>query len=344
MQQTPKPLDIVFCLDLSGSTNGLINDMREDLWLIVNQAKAMKPEPNLRIGVVGFSRPSFGKNTGYVKVLADLTNNFDHLVAELYLLKPSIEKGDQYVSIAINTAINSISWSKAPNATKMIFLAGNGMVSADGIQYVKSAEEAAKKEIIINTLYIPNVGNLAKELTGWRRIATITKGMQTELTVNKSKVDQVWLDANFERIREINNRLNESYMWSDRVNSICKKECSTADSGAFFANKDVFFNRIFYKISDNYPVSLSACEATYNYLKPVQNDTKSFQANNSQNSEFENRMKSIREGRSKLINELTKELPPENLIELHNIYTKTGFNDLNIFSRCVLSILFHEWK
>ena len=45
-----KPLDIVFCVDLSGSTNGLINDLRDNLWMIINQAQHMEPKPALRIG------------------------------------------------------------------------------------------------------------------------------------------------------------------------------------------------------------------------------------------------------------------------------------------------------
>ena len=71
------PLDIVFCLDLSGSTNGLIDDVREQLWKIINQAHELEPVPDLRIGVIGFSRPSFGKEKAYVKVLSNLTNDFD---------------------------------------------------------------------------------------------------------------------------------------------------------------------------------------------------------------------------------------------------------------------------
>lgn len=71
------PLDIVFCLDLSGSTNGLVDDVREELWTIINQVHAFDPAPELRIGIIGFSRPSFGKENAYVKVLSDLTTDFD---------------------------------------------------------------------------------------------------------------------------------------------------------------------------------------------------------------------------------------------------------------------------
>ena len=137
-----RPLDIVFCLDLSGSTNGLLTDVRDNLWLISNEIDQMNPRPALRIGVVGFSRPSFGKNNAYVKMLSDLTDDLDHVAAELYKLKPCIEKGDQIVSAALNTAIADASWSKDEQATKLIFVVGNGMVTANGYEYVKSCESA----------------------------------------------------------------------------------------------------------------------------------------------------------------------------------------------------------
>ena len=83
------PLDIVFCIDLSGSTNGLIDDVREQLWMIINQAHELEPVPDLRIGIIGFSRPSFGKEKAYVKVLANLTNDFDSLAFELFRVASS---------------------------------------------------------------------------------------------------------------------------------------------------------------------------------------------------------------------------------------------------------------
>ena len=49
-----RPLDIVFCLDLSGSTNGLVNDVRDNLWLIANELNAMNPKPDFRLGVICF--------------------------------------------------------------------------------------------------------------------------------------------------------------------------------------------------------------------------------------------------------------------------------------------------
>src|SRR6185369_367377 len=72
-----KSIDIVFCMDLSGSTNGLLDDTRDLEWELINQVNTYRPQPVLRIGIVAFSRPTFGKETGYVKILCPLTTDYE---------------------------------------------------------------------------------------------------------------------------------------------------------------------------------------------------------------------------------------------------------------------------
>ena len=116
------PIDIVFCLDLSGSTNGLLFDLRNQLWDIVNESNSLNPQPNLRIGVVGFSRPSFGKNNYYIKTLVDLTSDFDLVANSIYNIKPSVERGDHFVGAAISHSVNQLNWSNEdPSSKTFIF-------------------------------------------------------------------------------------------------------------------------------------------------------------------------------------------------------------------------------
>lgn len=334
------PVDLVFCLDLSGSTNGLINDLRDNLWIIINQTKLIKQNTDLRIGVVGFSRPSFGKNTSYVKVLVDLTNQFDHLNSELYRLKPAIEKGDQYVNAAISTCISQLSWTKHDDSKKIIFIVGNGNVTANGVEYVNTCELAAKRKIIINPIYIPNGANVIRELPAWRRIATITGGIQQEISVNKKDDEIVWTDAKFERIREINNKLNGSYRWTGLDSAVCRKSQITADSGAFFATKDAFYNRVYFKLSNEYVKSISNCELTYSYSA-----NKSANISTTTDSirpivdEFKNRLTSIRNDRQKLIDILQKELPSENQTIMKGKYDAETLPNQDILLRVVINTL-----
>ena len=115
---TQLPLDIIFTLDLSGSTNGLIDDVRDRIWDLNNHLNSMRPAPEVRIGVVGYARPSFGFYNQLVKVICPLTNDMDYLSDELYKLKPNIENGDQFVGAAVRASTELINWSASPNAIK----------------------------------------------------------------------------------------------------------------------------------------------------------------------------------------------------------------------------------
>ena len=104
------PVDLVFALDLSASTNGLIDDLRDKIWDMNNQLLQVKPTPVVRYAVVGYSRPSFGANNQYVKVLVPFTKDVDYFASELYKIRPNIEKGNQFVGAAIRASLNLWDW------------------------------------------------------------------------------------------------------------------------------------------------------------------------------------------------------------------------------------------
>ena len=228
-KEVNRPLDIVFCLDLSGSTNGLVNDVRDNLWLIANQLNAMSPKPDFRLGVICFSRPSFGKDDGYVKVFSDLSYNLDYIDAELYKLKPSIEKGDQIVSAALSIAISKMSWSKKKDAVKLVYIVGNGSVSSNGYEYVKICEEAVEKRIIVNSLFVTKSANKAADIAGWKRITEITGGIQTEITVNKKDPISFW-NADLNIVLQQNNFLYNDLQWSGPDSAMGRKSMVASDS------------------------------------------------------------------------------------------------------------------
>ncbi len=340
-----RPLDIVFCVDLSGSTNGLINNVRDNLWLIINQANNMVPAPDLRIAVVGYSRPSFGKSTGYVRILSDLTHNFDHVAAELYKLKPSIEKGDQYVSAALSTCVSQLSWSKNQQAFKTIFLCGNGMVTSNGYDYIKYCEQAAAKNIIVNTLYIPNGANIMRELPAWRRISTITSGMQSEMTVANRDNVIVFTDVNLDRIKAANNKLNSSYLWVGPESESCRKALVTADSGAFYSMKDAFFNRAYFKCTEEYELVLKDCDLVNAYTigsATTPNDS-SYLASEAP-VKFANHFIEMKESRTKLIANLKQELPDSLITNYKQLFSQGLMPEKNIFTRVILTVLFKQWE
>ena len=335
-----RPLDIVFCVDLSGSTNGLLTDVRDNLWMIVNQLNEISPAPNVRIGVIGFSRPSFKKSNSYVKVLSDLTPFFDHVASELYKLKPSIEKGDQIVSAAINTALYNISWSQDPSALKLIFLVGNGAVNTNGSEYVKSCEEAVSKNIVINTIYIVKSSNWFDEISGWRRIANITGGMQFEMTLNKPDAVSFW-SANLSNLEILNNELNNTFFWVGVEREACKKEIVTADSGAFAAGLDAFANRLYYKTTDDFFRSIKNCELISN--SDFSNSDADRKIKEETYHYFKERIDVLRQERVKKLINLKSTISNGPVNELFLQYKSDSFSDEGIFHRIILKIIHKQW-
>ena len=118
--QKPQVIEVAFVLDLSGSTNGLLNDFRNNYYYMLNEIQAMKPKPELKIAVIVYGRPSFGKERNYVKMLSDFTQNFDIVQYQLIQLKTSIEKGNQFVGDALQVAIRDLNWSSGDKAIKFI--------------------------------------------------------------------------------------------------------------------------------------------------------------------------------------------------------------------------------
>lgn len=268
-QNEKKPIDVVFCIDLSGSTNGLIDDVRDNLWDIINQVYSYRPQPVLRIGVVAFSRPSFGKENGYVKILCPLTDNYEPLAFEMAKLKPSIEKGDQLVGLALKTATLNMDWSKNDDAVKVIFLIGNGHVNLDGMKYKESYEAASQKKIIVNTVYCRSL-NFKDEIFGWREIAKNTGGEQFELVVHKRN-PLVLTCTNTELLHQLAKKLQATYFYYGKNGKEIYKMEELIDKTAQLANEMTFQSRLFYKISDLYQMRQPHWDLV-DYLKSTNSD------------------------------------------------------------------------
>ncbi|HOZ90785.1 MAG TPA: hypothetical protein PKX59_07685 [Bacteroidia bacterium] len=120
----PRQVDVVICMDLSGSTNGLLDNFRDKMWDIINQWQMFTPKPVIRIGLIGFSRYSFHDGSGYIKIISDLTDDYDALSQKMFDIQPYVENGIQFVGAAIGSGVNDMSWSEKPDAVKMMFVIG----------------------------------------------------------------------------------------------------------------------------------------------------------------------------------------------------------------------------
>ncbi len=249
LSEKPKA-EIALVLDLSGSTNGLLDDVRDNLWTFANSFRQSFPEHELRLAIVGFSRGSFGLESGYVRVLCDLSSNFDVISFRLYDLVSSVEKGDQFVGSALKTAVGGLSWSK-DQSRKMILLFGNSRADLGGYDYNKAVEGAVDKKIIINTVYCIRQDASPKDLHQWYSIADRTGGNLYKMQVTNRQSNKFYSESTRNLI-EINNNLNDTYVPFNRNSRINYDLMLAADVNSLQMNEKFFLNRCAFKISDAY--------------------------------------------------------------------------------------------
>jgi len=172
--KTNPPVDVVFVVDISSSTGGIVSSVKSNFWEIINEMNRLHPVPDFRLSLVCLGRPSFGEENAYVKIMSDLTTDIDKVANELFAIKESTAKGKVLIGDAIHTVVKEISWSKDANAVKTVFLVGNGGVT-NGYDITRACELAKEKGIVVNALYFKTYDN-KKEVSGWQTIAQLTDG------------------------------------------------------------------------------------------------------------------------------------------------------------------------
>src|SRR5215207_10741279 len=74
-----KPVDVVLCLDTSGSMDGLIDSAKRKLWAIVNDLAKIDPAPTLRVALYSYGNNTYNATIGWVRKDLDLTNDLDEV-------------------------------------------------------------------------------------------------------------------------------------------------------------------------------------------------------------------------------------------------------------------------
>ncbi|MCX6274059.1 MAG: VWA domain-containing protein [Bacteroidetes bacterium] len=244
------PVDIVFCLDLSGSTNGLLVRMRDHIWDYVHLLSTCNPKVDFRIGFIGFARPSFGKENYYIKVFSDLTHDIEGLTNELLKLRPQIEKGDQFVGQALRVCADHISWNERPDAVKIVFLAGNGLVETGGEHYSKPLQTCVDKGIIVNSIFLLN-NPVMGEQAGWENIARLGKGKYASMQVKFEYFENLG-GFDMEKLFSLNRKLNETYRYYGPMGNERWKMQRAVDQSIYKANTEGYRYRLQFRISDLY--------------------------------------------------------------------------------------------
>ena len=168
------PLDIVFVIDISGSTGGILTSVRDKFWELQNEMSRLTPTANYRLGIVCMGRPSFKKENNYIKIISDLTDDIEAAAAPFFEIKDLTAPGNYHLGYGLEVALNDLSWSKNPDALKVIFVTGNGRAYS-GPGCSKAIKTANEKGIIIHSLYFTAYENKVEQ-EEWRDLASACGG------------------------------------------------------------------------------------------------------------------------------------------------------------------------
>jgi Mg-chelatase subunit ChlD len=171
--QSKPRIEVCFVLDTTGSMGGLIEGAKQKIWSIANEMISAQPTPELKLGLIGYR----DRGDEYVVKSFSLTDDIDAIYGHLREFQAG-GGGDARESVneALAEAIHKMPWSGDSKVLKIIFLVGDAPPHMDypnGPKYPDLCREAAKKDLIINTI---QCGEMAETKPIWQEIAKLSEG------------------------------------------------------------------------------------------------------------------------------------------------------------------------
>lgn len=206
-----KSIDLVLCLDVSGSMNGLIDSAKLKLWDVVNELARAKPTPNLRVALYSYGASNYPADKGWVRKELDLTTDLDSVYAKLNALH--IGGGDEYVARVTKAALDEQAWSTAPDSLRVVFVCGNEPADQDPqVRLPDVAAQARTKGVTVNTIYCRPAAH--PEAKGWRDFAAACGGAYANIDQDQASRDAARTVPTpvDEKLLKLNTDLNRTYV------------------------------------------------------------------------------------------------------------------------------------
>src|SRR5256714_4728031 len=177
--QSKPHIEVCFVLDTTGSMGGLIEGAKQKIWSIANEMISAQPTPELKLGLIGYR----DRGDDYVVKSISLTDDIDAIYGHLREFQAG-GGGDapESVNEALAEAIHKMPWSSDNRVLKIIFLVGDApphMDHPNGPKYPDLCREAAKKDLIINTI---QCGEMAETKPIWQEIAKLAAGSSISIS------------------------------------------------------------------------------------------------------------------------------------------------------------------
>ena len=204
--QTPRDVDLVVCLDTSGSMSGLIDATRQRIWDICSLIAQARPEPRLRVALLSYGGAANGEQ-GFVVLQQGFTAELDLVYEKLMALQTN--GGTELVGRAIHESLNQLDWAQDAGALKLMFLAGNESADQDPQHpFRDQCQRALQQNVVINAIYCggANDGDAAT----WRDVARFGGGEFATIDHDNGTVNVV--TPYDEQLAKLGEQLNTTYV------------------------------------------------------------------------------------------------------------------------------------
>ncbi|MDP6635335.1 MAG: vWA domain-containing protein [Phycisphaerae bacterium] len=226
-EKPSRRVDLVICLDTSGSMSGLIQSAKQKLWAVVNELATARPRPVLRVALYHYGNDGLKAENGWVKQLCPLTDDLDKVYENLFKL--TTNGGTELVARVMRAATEELKWDKSKNTLRMMFIAGNEAATQDKVHKLRdTCKAAATAGIIVNTIHC------GPEATGrrggWADAAAWADGQYAAIDHDRGTV--VINTPHDKKLAELSSKINSTYIGYGRAGKAGLANQLTQDSNA----------------------------------------------------------------------------------------------------------------
>lgn len=200
------PVDLVLCLDASGSMDGLIDAAKKKLWDVVSLLAQARPNPRLRVALYRYGMSGLDEQR-HIERLVPLTDDLDQVYEKLVAV--TTDGGDEFVGGVVHHALQDLAWSQDRDALRILYVAGNESADQDQAHPFREVCASARaKGVIVNAIFCGE-DTPGGDAAGWREVAQQGGGAYVAIDMQGTIQVQAPQD---EELTRLSAELNGTYL------------------------------------------------------------------------------------------------------------------------------------
>jgi hypothetical protein len=245
----PPRVQLALLLDTSNSMDGLIDQAKNQLWIIVNEMARSGWDGRyvqMEVALYEYGKNGLPAGEGFMRQVSPLTTDLDRISEELFHLNTN--GGYEFCGRVISSAVDELRWSGSNRDLKIIFIAGNEPFTQGDVDYREACRRAVARGVIVNTIfcgpYQQGIG------IGWKDGADLSDGRYMNID-HQQQIAHIHAPQDDELAR-LGEELNRTYLGYGVHGEKYKYRQKKQDAGAMSLSREVMAQRAVTKASRHY--------------------------------------------------------------------------------------------